>query len=307
MVPATGLVFLLSPLVSLLEGCNQVAAVNAYRLVAGVVASVAIWSGMWLGAGLYAIALAAGARLLWTVSFLGWRYRAFLVQLFRTQGGDRIAWRREMLGFQAKIAVSWACGYFVYQLLNPVVFHYHGAAAAGQMGMTLALCSYVSATAFSWVQTRIPTFGVLAARREHQALDRLVLRLLGVSLMIDAAGAACLVGAVAWLRAFRPEIGARLLPVLPTILLLMAYWANLPVSTMAAQLRAYKREPLMWLSVRQMPCYRAARLASEHGSALSAPLSRLLAVIVTYTPPRHRVNQPSAAVEPMKSQTASLR
>ncbi len=45
-----------------------------------------------------------------------------------------ISWRREVWPFQWKIAVSWLCDYFIFQLFTPVLFAFRGPVEAGQDG-----------------------------------------------------------------------------------------------------------------------------------------------------------------------------
>ena len=74
---------------------------------------------------------------------------------------------KEVWAFQWRIAVSWLCGYFIFQLYNPVLFAYHGAVTAGQMGMSLSLANALISVAISWVNTKAAPFGAMIAGREY--------------------------------------------------------------------------------------------------------------------------------------------
>ena len=68
------------------------------------------------------------------------------------------------LGFsfvRLQMASSWLCGYFIYQLFNPVLFAYKGAVVAGQMGMSLSLANALRSVAVSWINTKAAPFGAL--------------------------------------------------------------------------------------------------------------------------------------------------
>jgi len=245
----TGLALLTTPLLSLLEGCNQVGSIYGFRFVSGVLASVTIILSIVLGSGLYVLPIASLVRILWRVTFLVWKYRRFLWQLYVLPLTERVAWRRDVWPFQWRISVSWLAGYFIFSLFNPVMFHYHGAVVAGQMGMTWALVNAVSRLASSWLQTRAPKFGMLIARRDYGSLDKLFRRLTFVATGIATLGSGVLWLLVLWLHASGLAMAHRILPILPVTLLLLAGILNTWVNALAVYLRAHKREPLMWLSL----------------------------------------------------------
>ena len=66
---------------------------------------------------------------------------------------------------QWRIAISWLAGYFVFQLFTPVLFHYHGAVVAGQMGMTLNVSNALLTTSLTLIAAKTPEFGKLIAGR----------------------------------------------------------------------------------------------------------------------------------------------
>ena len=246
----TGITICLVPVWSLIEGCNQVGNVYTYRFIQGLFTSLSIWLAILLGAKLWTASVSSVVGLICAITFLRSRYRQFLkVLLFSRPTGSRIGWRLEMLPMQWRIALSWISGYFTFSLFTPVLFHHHGAIVAGQMGMTLALVSAISGIASTWVYTKAPRFGLLIARREYAALDRLFFRVTIVSFSVAACGAIVVWVLVYLLFAFNHPLSARLLPPLPTGLLLLAIvlmQISFPQST---YLRAHKKEPFLVLSV----------------------------------------------------------
>jgi hypothetical protein len=127
---------------SLLEGCNQVANVYLFRFFQGFCSTLVVWTAILSGAGLWAASLMSLAGLAVAGAFLRRRYWTFFKSLMSVKAdGPRVSWRQEILPFQWRIAVSWISGYFIFSLFTPVLFHYHGAVVAGQMGMTWSLVS----------------------------------------------------------------------------------------------------------------------------------------------------------------------
>ena len=130
------------------------------------------WMALATHHGLFAPAMVISGNA--SVAFI-WLFhrRKLLLPLFRRDpGGNRIHWLKEVWAFQWRIAVSWLCGYFIFQLYNPVLFAYRGAVAAGQMGMSLSLANALISVTISWVNTKAAPFGAMIARKEYVQLDR---------------------------------------------------------------------------------------------------------------------------------------
>jgi O-antigen/teichoic acid export membrane protein len=234
---------------SIIEGCNQVSSVYAFRLFQGILNSLLIIACILLGLGLYALAVAGISRFLCGIGFLLWRHRHFLKQLLRVKVCTPFKWQTEVWPFQWRIAISWFSRYFVFSLFRPVMFFFHGPQVAGQMGMTWSLVAMVETVAYTWIHVRAPLFGMLIARQQFLELDCLFGRLLSLALAIAFAGALGLFVLVFFLNSRDFALSERLLPLLPTTLFLIQRIINVAISAMAIYLRAHKSEPLMTISL----------------------------------------------------------
>ena len=246
----TGASLLLVPLGALLEGCNQVSSVYTYRFLQGLCTSLSVWLAILSNANLWTASVSSAVGLVCFGVLLRWRYWDFLkTLLFSRATGLRIGWRSEILPMQWRMALSGLAGYFVFYFFTPVLFQYHGAVVAGQMGMTLTLVNILSSMPAAWVFPRAPLFGILIARREYAELDKLFWRLTKTVVAVTSLGAAAIWTLVYALYALGHPLATRILPPLPTGLFLLAtvfYAASLPMSS---YLRAHRQEPLMFLSV----------------------------------------------------------
>lgn len=244
-----GLALMMSPLFSIIEGCNQVASIYSFRFVQGVLSSLAVIVSMLLGLGLYALAIAALMRIASGVVFISWKHYNTIFQLLTFQIVDRINWSKEVWPFQWRIGISWLSGYFIFSIFTPVMFYYHGAKVAGQMGMTWAIVSMIGSVSYPWITTRMPQLGILIAHHQYAELDRLFSRLFRITV-----GIAAVLSLVVWLLIYGLhlsdlKIGDRLLSMLPVTLLLIHRILNVMIDDMALYLRAHKREPMMIPSV----------------------------------------------------------
>jgi len=246
----TGIRLFLLPVFSLLEGCNQVAAVYGFRLVEAVLRSVIIWISISIGTNLWAASISGAAGLLCAGVFLQRRYWQFLKTLFLCYStGPRINWRTEILPVQWRIALSWLSGYLAFNLFTPILFHYHGAVIAGRMGMTWNLVTVQLSIASIFVLPKAPYFGMLIAQRRYVELDTLFWHLTKIVMVPSCLGAFAIWVFVYILYAHNLPLAGRVLSPLPTGLFLLATVIISLSFPMSTYLRAHKKEPLVFLSV----------------------------------------------------------
>jgi O-antigen/teichoic acid export membrane protein len=249
LVALSGLLLWMLPFTALLEGCSQVATINRFQMTQAIVSNLALWLALVCGAGLWAGAVAAWVSVLRDLWLLGVHYRHFFAPFWRPPEGARMDWYTEIWPMQARLAGSGVFGYLAFALFTPVMFHYHGPVVAGQMGMTWMLVMVLPVVATAWLQTKVPRFGMLIAKREYAALDRLFLRVATLSVAVSALGALALWCAVAGLYLVEHPFAQRLLPPLPTGVFLLAI-AVMQISLCeTAYLRAHRREPLLVLNI----------------------------------------------------------
>ena len=245
----TGLNLCFMPVWALLEGCNQVASVYAYRLIQSVVSSVAAWLGIYLGAGLWVAPIVGVSAFLVVIFTVGRRYTGFIRTIMLSEPtGPRLDWQEDILPMQWRISLSWLSGYLSFSLFTPVLFHYQGAVVAGQMGMTWAFIGALTGIASSWIAPKAPVFGMLAAEHKYLEMDRMFWRLTAVVVAVTSVGALCVWVMVVALGKLHHPFSLRLLSPSATGWFLLAtiiLAASLPMST---YLRAHKKEPLLVIS-----------------------------------------------------------
>ena len=234
---------------SFLQGCGQVTEVYGFHLVQGVLRSLFAWLAISLGAGLWAGPVESLIGLAFAGVFLGVRYRRFLKTFCSSVVGPCVSWRTEMLPFQWRIAMSWLSGYFIFSLFTPTLFKLQGPVAAGQMGMTWSLVGALATVSATWIYSKAPQFGVLVAKKDYAALDRLAWRSGASAFGVACAGAAVLESSIYFLNAHHYRLATRLLPPLPAGLFLLATVLMQVSTPQSVYLRAHKREPFLALSV----------------------------------------------------------
>ncbi len=246
---ATGANIFFVPLWSLLEGCNQVSRLYAYRMVQGVGTSLATWLAILAGAKLWTAGIAIVVTVVMSYVFIRRYYWPFAKSLFIAEiPSERISWRNDMLPMQWRMALSWISGYFVFSLFTPVLFKFHGPAIAGQMGMTWSLVTVVG-VASSWLMPKVPRFGIFIAEKKYTELDSFFGKIARIVTGMAAVIALCIFIAVYLMYNMDVFLAKRILPPMQTGLFLMAQTLVVASMPFSAYLRAHKREPLMILSV----------------------------------------------------------
>ncbi|MGE3856334.1 MAG: hypothetical protein AB7G21_05210, partial [Dehalococcoidia bacterium] len=166
----------LLPFLSIIEGCGFVRAVNAARLAQSVGGSLAIWGVFLLGGALWALPASAAVMLAVTLALVFGRFGRFFGPMWRGALEARLHWRREMWPMQWRLAGSGSVNYLALSTFVPIVFYFHGPVEAGRTGLTWQMVGAAAAVSQAWLFPRIPTFGVLVARRAFEELDRLFFR-----------------------------------------------------------------------------------------------------------------------------------
>lgn len=237
------------PVWAILTGCNQVTALNFYRLVEAMLRSICLWLALVGNAGLWSAVIAAVAVLPWTAAFVCLRYGRFFLSLLREPMAERVHWVSEMLPMQWRIAVSWLAGYFSFSLFVPALFWFQGPVVAGQMGMTWAIVGGISGLAQTWMQVKTPQFAILVAQKDFSALDDLYRETKWISFGAALAGGVAFLALIWVLTEIAPELQARLLPTWPIVILLAAEALHQISMAQSTYLRAFKQEPFFRLSI----------------------------------------------------------
>ncbi len=235
---------------SILEGCNKVAAVVEIRFIQSICSVISVWCVLIAGGGLYSLAVGALMSVLIGVYCLHKNYAVFFRSLWAHEAVSQgISWRDEIWPFQWRIAVSWGSGYLIFQIFNPLLLYYHGGVAAGQMGMSLQILMAMNGAAAVWISTKIPMFGQLAAANQRELLNEVFFDALRRSLIFLVVGVFFVMVILVNASHFLQQFSGRILPINYFGVLMLIGVANHVVFAQASYLRANKVEPFMILSV----------------------------------------------------------
>jgi len=247
--------FVLSPLLSFLEGIGRIKDMSKIRLIQQTVNLIVLWTMLSLDGKLYSAPIAGMCSLLVAFIILLFSdFRTILIKIWNLIDKWKVNYKNEIFPFQWKIAISWISGYFIFQLFNPVLFATDGAVVAGQMGMTLAVLNGLQSLSMSWISTKVPLFSNLIALKNFKRLDEIFKTTLKQSVSILALGLFIMFLCIYFIRYFHiivngMLIGERFLDYLPMFLMMAALILNQFSFSWASYLRCHKQEPYLLMSI----------------------------------------------------------
>ena len=115
--------------------------------------------------------------------------------------------------------------------------------------MTWSILNSLRGACGSWVRTRLPSFGVLVAKKDYVELDRVFLRVSTIGLAVMSLALAGFIAFVASLDYFELKYAGRLLSPLPCILLSLGLLAALVVEFLWTYVHAHRSSPYLLLTV----------------------------------------------------------
>lgn len=247
---STATSLLISPILAFLEGLGMVKDVAKIRLVQQCCQIFVLFVCFLTGFKLFSSPVASCVALFVAPAFILFSSKkTLLLFIWKQLKQFKVNYRTEIFPYQWRIALSWISGYFMYQLFNPIVFAIDGPVVAGQIGVTLVVLNGILSLPLSWINTKVPLFSSLIAKKDYFTLDRIFGKTLKQASMVCFICLLSFVLGVFMMKNLKLSIGNRFLPLIPTILLSVTTFVNQFVSALATYLRCHKQEPFLVYSI----------------------------------------------------------
>lgn len=246
LVIATTLNIFLLPILSAIEGSGLINEIYLVRLVQGVVGSIVCWIVLASGGFLWAASMIPLTAFLVVLAWL-LISRPMLLRDALKYRGAHINWSTVVWPLQWRIGLSWLSGYLLTQIYTPILFHFQGAEVAGQMGLSLTLANMLGILAQSWIARRVPAMAQAVNQKNWQAFDQIFRRDFMVSVAFYLLG--ILAFCFFYFLISDTKYVERILSFWPFLGLLVVVLINHINGALAAHLRSYKKEPLVWVSL----------------------------------------------------------
>jgi hypothetical protein len=245
--------FLLTPMQTMLEAAGHVPHMAGVKLIRQMISNLVLVGALYMGQGLYAAAWSAWVGFAIGLALTTVPYAAFWRELLGGRARPGFSLIRELLPYQARIAVSWGAGYFVFSIMTPIAFATLGPENAARVGLTWQIVGLIGSTAFSIIQAKTPSLGTLLAtgkQAEAWFVSRRAIRgaigvaLLGFTVMLLGVGCVRHFPHIGWPKVALKGVD-RMLSVMPIMILATAEVAKLPVLGLISYVRSFKVEPFM--------------------------------------------------------------
>lgn len=245
----------LMPFLSLLEGCNQVAAIASFRFTQSVISSAALWIALAMKLNLWSMPIASGISFIAITLYLGLVKKRFFKPFYSAPTSKLLSWKDDLLQMQWRLAVQGLFSYLSFPLYTVLIYRYFGAVEAGRVGMTLQVIAGVQSFALVFMIARAPEFALLAASGQSSSLfshwKRASILSLGVMASTCTLIILCLLAA---LNLGLPQV-SRMLPISSFVVLAVGAVLAGVIQCIAVYLRAYRRELLTPVGVIAGFCY----------------------------------------------------
>lgn len=250
----TALNLLVTPFFAVIMGSGDVTAANKRDLTCSIVSSCLCWIVMSLYGGLFASAAISSGSAAVSWGYL-LRKRPELLKLsWRRQKEhdagriNTLSWKDEIWPMQWRMAVSSGASYLLFSLFTPLLFHYHGAVIAGQIGITITAANALLGIGLTQLNAKSPLFGKFIALRDWHNLDQIFYKTLRQSFTVTAIGTVLGTGAIWYLQGIS-TFGQRFIPYDQAGILFVTVCFQVINSGIALYLRAHKQEPLVVMTV----------------------------------------------------------
>jgi O-antigen/teichoic acid export membrane protein len=240
------LTLFLHPFLSIIEGGGQLKEVYRIRLLQSIIGSLLCWYALAEGLHLWATIALPAATVVVQASWLWLRWRHLLRNAL-TRPEKKFNWGKEVWPLEWRVGLSFIASYFFTQILTLILLQSHGAELAGKMGLSLTIANMVGLLASSCLTANTPKLTQLASLENWKEMDRTFVESLRIFIIIYLS-ISVLALSVLYNSDFR-QISDRVLA-FPTLMVLFFSMFLIHIHhAMVIQLRSYRQEPLLWVSV----------------------------------------------------------
>lgn len=235
---------LISPIMSFLQGLHKVKEMAYLLFIQRLVIIISVIIGLIFGFKLGICVINSSVAFI-TLLFLYLRsdYLKILKSIYRVKLTEKVSYKNEIFPFQWRIGVSWASGYLINYLFNPIIFALIGASVAGQFGMTMTIYKSITSLTISWTSTKIPLWSDFISKKMFQNLDLSFNKVLKNSTFVSLFLVISFLIFLIFLSYSNIGLSERFLPLNLVLLISITVPINNILNTLATQLRCHKKEP----------------------------------------------------------------
>lgn len=243
-----GLTLLISYFGALIQGLDKVKEVLKINLISGILSVASIWVGLYFGLKLWS--LSVGGFVLISTTLLLYKKQSGLLytQVTSYVVSTNYNWFKEIMPLQIRYSLSWTSSYFVFYFMVPTTMYFLGAEDAGKLGISVSITTAMLHLAHSWVSTKTPLLNMLVSRGDFVNMENKFKSLNLSSIIVFVIISIFL---LLFYNFIFPlfNITDRFLSFEQLLILLFAELPKLVYGNIGVYLRAFKKEPLLYVSI----------------------------------------------------------
>jgi hypothetical protein len=243
--------FFSNTILSFIEGLDKIAKIQEIRLFSAISNTIIVSTCLVCNLNIYALSFSVFFSSLVLIFNTIYNFHKTLLQLLKESSGFNYDWKIEILPLFIRYALSFASGYFIFQIYTPLMHYFHGPVYSGKVGITLNFVTTAFNLSGIWMYTIIPRINILISRKEWIELDKIFYKRLFLSLFSYIVIVCCFYAVVYFFRDFLiiPKIVPRFLDNYSIIILFMCYFIQQIINAFALYLRGHKKEPFVIPSI----------------------------------------------------------
>jgi O-antigen/teichoic acid export membrane protein len=248
---AQGIYLALIPIFIIREASGSVREVSIWKFFGEIIAYTSLLVSLVFGLGLYSIGIFILARSV-SPSFYFFKDRVFrkdIIRIFNTRLSTTLDWKKEVLPFQSRIAISWFSGYLIYSSITPILLKTVGPIEAGRFGMTWSILQGIVGVSMAIVSVRTQSFCAFLAKNDILPLKILFKKVSIQSTSLLISGLVVFIFLYKWTVSHNIEISYRIMSIQDLIVMSILMVINQITFTQALLIRARKIEPYLVISI----------------------------------------------------------
>lgn len=243
-----GLTLILSLFQAIYKGLDKVKIIQKNLLIGSIMMAIGNWSFLYFEFKVWALIVGNTLGLLAMLFHIYKIAPFFWKQVIEYKPIKKISWGGEILKLQWKYAISWISGYFIFNLIVPVLYKYEDPIIAGKYGITYTVLITIVGISQAWIVTKIPKFNIMLASGKKSELKQFFyksfLQSVGIQLVLST------FVVLTFYVFFKFEFyNERFLSLSYIILLLLIQIPIQIINFLAIYLRAFKEEPYVIYSI----------------------------------------------------------
>lgn len=173
LVLTSAISFVTLPLVSYLEGIGLVKNVQKLRVITSIFVSIL---SVILVINKYILAAPSVYFIAYSILVIYYaitccKYDLLKITQYKGENSD-FSWKKQLLPQQSKIAISWLCGFFIFQIVNPVIFKVYGPEVSAIYGFSTTIVNLVLSLGIMYSNLAMPQYCYyLASNKIDEAVE----------------------------------------------------------------------------------------------------------------------------------------